>query len=63
MAKGDVNGDGAPDVAASKNSAHATEAITATSPSKVQNPRDVATGQASGKRQHQPLTTNETIKK
>jgi hypothetical protein len=56
VATGDVNGDGASDVAASRNSGHATEAITATSPSKIQNPRDVATGQASGKRQHPPVT-------
>lgn len=65
VATGDVNGDGASDVAASKNSAHATEAAASTtnSPSKVQNPRDVATGQASGKRQHQPVTVTKTIDK
>ena len=57
VAVGDVNGDGTADVAASKNSAHATEALTTTaSPSKVQAPHDVATGHASGKRQHQPFT-------
>jgi hypothetical protein len=56
VAVGDVNGDGTADVAASKNSAHATESLSTngTSPAKVQAPRDAATGQASGKRQHQP---------
>jgi hypothetical protein len=57
VAKGDVNGDGASNVAASKNSAHATEAAAGTTSSpRVQAPRDAATGHASGKRQHQPLT-------
>lgn len=41
---GDVNGDGVADATA-KNSGHATEAKTA------------ATGQATGKRQHEPVTT------
>ena len=55
VAVGDVNGDGTADVAASKNSAHATEAAASTTSSpKVQAPRDAATGHASGKRQHQP---------
>ena len=55
VAVGDVNGDGTADVAASKNSAHATEAAASTTSSpKVQAPRDTATGHASGKRQHQP---------
>jgi hypothetical protein len=57
VAKGDVNGDGTADVAASKNSAHATEAAASTTSSpKVQAPRDAATGRATGKRQHQPFT-------
>lgn len=59
VAVGDVNGDGRADVAvSSKNSAHATEAAASTSSgsSKVQTPRDVASGQASGKRMHQPVT-------
>jgi hypothetical protein len=54
VATGDVNGDGVADKAA-KNSAHATESITVATPSKTQSPRDVATGQMSGKRQHQPV--------
>ena len=55
VAVGDVNGDGTADVAASRNSAHATEAAGSTTSSpKVQAPRDAATGHASGKRQHQP---------
>jgi hypothetical protein len=65
VATGDVNGDGRPDVAVSnKNSAHATEAAaSASSSSNVQAPRDVATGQASGKRQHQPLTITKSVDK
>jgi FG-GAP repeat len=65
VAVGDVNGDGRADLAVSKNSAHATEAVasTASGSSKAQAPHDVASGQTSGKRMHQPLVTNETIKK
>ena len=55
VASGDVNGDGVADKTA-KSSAHATESLSVTSPSTIQSPRDVATGQASGKRQHKPLT-------
>jgi hypothetical protein len=54
VATGDVNGDGVADKAA-KNSAHATESVTVTTPSKTQSPRDAATGHMSGKRQHQPV--------
>jgi hypothetical protein len=43
VAAGDVTGDGKADVSATSNS-------------DVKSPRDLATGQASGKRQHQPLT-------
>jgi hypothetical protein len=53
VATGDVNGNGAPDMAA--NSAHATEAL-ATRSSTDQAPRDAAKGQTTGKRQHQPVT-------
>ena len=55
VATGDVNGDGVADANA-KNSGHATESMSAASPSNVTQPRDLATGQASGKRQHQPVT-------
>src|SRR6202158_4253792 len=51
VAVGDVNGAGTADVAASKNSAHATE--TAASPTgspRVSAPRDAATGHTTGKR-------------
>jgi hypothetical protein len=61
VATGDVNGDGTTDATAGKNSAHATEAAsatTSTAASKDQHPRDAASGQASGKRQHQPMTVN-----
>jgi hypothetical protein len=56
VATGDVNGDGVADAASSRSSAHATESI-------VQNPRDVATGQMSGKRQHQPVTVTKRSEK
>jgi hypothetical protein len=51
VATGDVNGDGKADVSASKNSGHAIEQ------NAVTNPRDIATGQASGKRQYRPVST------
>jgi hypothetical protein len=65
VAVGDVNGDGRADVAvSSKNSAHATEAAASTSSSSnVQAPRDAASGQASGKRQHQPMTIMKSVDK
>lgn len=63
VAAGDVNGDGVADANA-KNSGHATEQKTASgaSSSGVTAPRDLATGHASGKRQHEPsvTTTKET---
>jgi hypothetical protein len=65
VAVGDVNGDGRADVAVSKNSAHATEAVasTATASSKDQGSRDVAKGQLTGKRQHQPMTITKEVDK
>lgn len=57
VAKGDVNGDGA---AASKNSGHASETLDATGSSTAQGQRDVAKGQMSGKRQHQPVSVTKT---
>ena len=58
VAAGDVNGDGKADVTAPKTQGQATlqnTAATSTS-SDVKSPRDIATGQASGKRQHDPIT-------
>jgi hypothetical protein len=57
VATGDVNGDGKADVAAPKNPAQpATQNTAASSASSdVKSPRDLATGQASGKRQHEPV--------
>ncbi len=65
VATGDVNGDGAPDVAASKNSAHATESATspASGSSNVQASRDAASGQMAGKRQHEPVTVKKEVDK
>ncbi len=56
VATGDVNGDGKADLTPAKNSGHATEKnAVLNSSSSVQSPRDAATGQASGKRQHDPV--------
>lgn len=57
VAAGDVNGDGVAD-AASPNSGNGTgqNAAVNTSHSNIKNGRDLATGQASGKRQHEPVT-------
>lgn len=66
VAAGDVNGDGKADVAAPKNPGQANLQNTAASStsSDVKSPRDLATGQASGKRQHEPVTvTKETAAK
>lgn len=61
VAAGDVNGDGVADATA-KNSGHATETMKSpTASSNVAQPRDAATGQASGKRQHQPLTIKKEV--
>ena len=64
VATGDVNGDGKADVTTVKNSGHATEKDAVLhSSSSVQSPRDAATGQASGKRQHKPLTVTKEMDK
>jgi hypothetical protein len=56
VAAGDLNGDGKADVA-SPNSAQATGQNAAVNGrSDVKSPRDISTGQASGKRQHQDIT-------
>jgi len=55
VATGDVNGDGKADVAAPK-TGQATLQNTSAASSDVKSPRDIATGQASGKRQHEPVT-------
>jgi hypothetical protein len=57
VAIGDVNGDGRMDVAVSNNSASPAGS------SQAQAPRDAATGKASGKRQHQPVTIMKTTDK
>ena len=62
VATGDVNGDGRADLTATKNSGHATEKnAVLNSSSSVQSPRDAASGQASGKRQHQPVTIKKEV--
>jgi Type VI secretion system effector, Hcp len=61
VAIGDVNGDGKADVTAN-GSAHASgNAVINTSHSNIKSPRDIATGQASGKRQHQPITIRKEV--
>ena len=53
VATGDVNGDGKADLTPAKNSGHASEKnAVLNSSSSVQSPHDAASGQASGKRQH-----------
>ena len=49
VATGDVNGDGKADVTLSNGSSNVTK------------PRDLATGQASGKRQHEPVTIQKEV--
>ena len=64
VAVGDVNGDGKADVTAN-GSAHASgqNAAVNTSHSNIKNQRDMATGQASGKRHHQPMTVSKEVDK
>ena len=64
VAVGDVNGDGKADVTAN-GSAHASgqNAVINNSHSNIKNQRDMATGQASGKRQHQPMTVSKEVDK
>ena len=54
VAAADVNGDGKADVATPNNSGPGKGQNPPADKAKVQSPRDVATGQASGKRQHEP---------
>ena len=54
VATADVNGDGKADVATPNNSGPGKGQNPPADKAKVQSPRDVATGQASGKRQHEP---------
>ena len=65
VANGDLNGDGVPDMAASKNSAHATESATSTASgsSNAQASSDAASGHATGKRQHDPMTVKKEVDK
>src|SRR2546427_160608 len=64
VAVGDVNGDGKADVTAN-GSAHASgqNAVINNSHSNIKNSREIMTGQASGKRQHQPLTVSKEVDK
>jgi hypothetical protein len=67
VATGDVNGDGRPDLTATKSSGSATTggATTKTAApaasSSAPSPRDAASGQASGKRQHEPVTVHKEV--
>ena len=64
VAVGDVNGGGKADVTAN-GSAHASEqnAVINNSHSNIKNSREMMTGQASGKRQHQPMTVSKEVDK
>ena len=59
VATGDVNGDGKADVAPA--SSPNSQSTPSASQSDVKSPRDVATGQASGKRQYQPVTIRKAV--
>src|SRR6266571_4704126 len=64
VAVGDVNGDGKADVTASSSAQGSGQnAAVNTSHSNIKNQRDMATGQASGKRQHQPMTVSKEVDK
>jgi hypothetical protein len=57
VSAGDVNGDGMPDKTASGHSnGSGQNAAINNSHSNIKSPRDSASGQASGKRQHQPVS-------
>jgi FG-GAP repeat len=61
VAAADVNGDGKADVAAPKAPATLQTTSATSASSDVKSPRDIATGQSSGKRQQEPATaTKET---
>jgi hypothetical protein len=63
VATGDVNGDGTTDAAASaaSNSGNGQNAAINTSHSNIKSPRDAASGQASGKRQHGVVQIKKTV--
>ncbi len=64
VATGDVDGDGRTEVKAVKDSGHATEKDAVLhSSSTIQSPRDAASGQATGKRQHKPVTVTKELDK
>jgi hypothetical protein len=59
---GDVNGDGRADLTATKSSGTATTKDAATaSNSSAKSPKDAASGQATGKRQHEPVTVKKEV--
>jgi Type VI secretion system effector, Hcp len=62
VAVGDVNGDGKVTASSSAQGSGQNAAVN-TSHSNIRNQRDMATGQASGKRQHQPLTVSKEVDK
>jgi len=65
VAAGDVNGDGVPDAVATKNSGHASEAAASATAGSSENQasHDAATGQTSGKRQHEPVAITKEVDK
>src|SRR5437870_5974301 len=64
VAVGDVNGDGKADVTASSSAQGSGQnAAVNTSHSNIKNSREIMTGQASGKRQHQPMTVSKEVDK
>lgn len=65
VATGDLNGDGMPDVAKSNGSSSGNGQNSAinNSHSNIKNGREVASGHASGKRQHEPLLIKKEVDK
>jgi len=64
VATGDVNGDGTPDLTATKSSGSATtttKTAAAASSSSTPSPKDAASAQPTGKRQHEPVTVKKEV--
>jgi hypothetical protein len=61
VATGDVNGDGRADVTATKGSGSPTSNDAAASDSSAKSPKDAASAQPTGKRQHEPVTVKKEV--
>jgi hypothetical protein len=61
VATGDVNGDGQADLTATKSSGSPTSKDAAAGDSSAKNPKDAASTQPTGKRQHEPVTVKKEV--